>query len=81
MSIENQSATAWTSILPDGAVSVESGENFVVLRASKHLQRRFEALLERKKSATLTPGETAEFDAICHLDEALSWLNRLARTP
>jgi len=66
-------------MLPDGAVSVESGAGSVVLRASKPLQNRFEVLVERKKSATLTQKEAAEYDAICHLDEALSWLNRLAR--
>lgn len=58
---------------------MESGGNSVILRASSALQSRFETLLERKKSATLSPEEAREYEAICHLDEALSWLNRLAR--
>jgi hypothetical protein len=38
-------------------------------------------LLERRKAGTLTPDEGGEYEAICQLDHALSWLNRLARAP
>ena len=72
-------STAWASRLPDGAVSVEGGGDSVILRASHSLRSRFETPLERKKSATLSPDEAREYEAICHLDDALSWLNRLAR--
>lgn len=71
--------TTWTSALPDGAVSVEGDGDTLLLKASQHLQERFEQLLERKKSATLTESEADEYEAICELDDALSWINRLAR--
>jgi hypothetical protein len=38
-----------------------------------------EALLAGRKAGTLTPEEAREYEAICDLDTALSWLNRLAR--
>lgn len=65
--------------LPDGAVSVELIDGNLVLRASETLQKRFEELLERRKAGALTPDEDGEYEAICRLDDALSWLNRLAR--
>lgn len=67
--------------LPDGAVSVELIGGDLVLRASGSLQKRFEELLERHKAGTLNQDEDGEYEAICQLDHALSWLNRLARTP
>ena len=67
--------------LPDGAVSVETVDGDLVLRASGKLQQQFEQLLQRRKSGTLTPEEGELYEAICQLDHALSWLNRLARTP
>ncbi len=72
---------SWIRSLPDGAVSVAAEGNSLVLRASHGLQQQYESLLERRKEGTLTSDEQREFDAICELDEALSWLNRLARAP
>ena len=69
----------WIGHLPDGAVSVEQQGTTLVLRASKRLQEQLETLLEKKKSGTLSPQEDREYKAICDLDNALSWLNRLAR--
>lgn len=69
----------WIPLLPDGAVSVENVAGGLVLRASQKLQQRFEKLLERRKAGTLTPDETQQYEAMCELDDALSWLNRLAR--
>jgi hypothetical protein len=66
--------------LPDGAVSVEKVDESLVLRASEKLQERFEDLLERRKAGTLTAEDDQQYQAICALDDALSWLNRLART-
>ena len=76
----NQSQVpSWTRRLPDGAVSVsELGGNWV-LRASWPLQARFEELLDRRKLGSLDQDESEEYDALCALDDALSWLNRLAR--
>lgn len=73
-------STTWTAALPDGAVSVEGNGDTLLLKASEVLQQRFEELIERKKSATLTEAECEEYEAICELDNALSWINRLART-
>lgn len=70
---------AWVQYLPDGAISVEIAGPTLVLRASNKLQERFEALLDKRKAGTLSTEEKCEFEAICDLDTALSWLNRLAR--
>lgn len=69
----------WIHSLPEGAVSVERQDHKLVLRASQQLQQQFEDLLERRKSAKLTAEESEQYDAICELDDALSWLNRLIR--
>ena len=74
-----QGAYAWVQYLPEGAVSVDIEGPTLVLRASQPLQERFEALLARRKAGTLSPEEMHEYEAICDLDTALSWLNRLAR--
>ena len=65
--------------LPDGAVSVSALGGDWVLRASQPIQAKFEQLLERRKQGTLDAEESEEYAAICALDDALSWLNRLAR--
>jgi len=72
-------AHAWVQYLPDGAISVDIEEATLVLRASHRLQERFEALLAKHKADSLSPEEQREYAAICDLDTALSWLNRLAR--
>jgi hypothetical protein len=74
-----QDAYTWVQYLPEGAVSVDIEGPTLVLRASQPLQERFEALLARRKTGTLSPEETHEYEAICDLDTVLSWLNRLAR--
>jgi hypothetical protein len=72
-------AQAWVRSLPDGAVSVDIEDATLVLHASQQLQERFEILLDKQKAGTLSPEEQREYAAICDLDMALSWLNRLAR--
>jgi len=72
-------AHAWVHYLPDGAVSVDTEDTTLVLRASQKLQERFDVLLDKRKAGTLTPEEQREYAAMCDLDTALSWLNRLAR--
>lgn len=74
-----QDVHAWIPHLPDGAVSVDIEGSTLVLRASKKLQKRFEMLLDKKKAGTLSHDENREYEAICDLDTALSWLNRLTR--
>jgi hypothetical protein len=81
-SLEQLSATDaqdWVRHLPDGAISLDIEASTVVLRASSKLQDRFETLLDKRKAGALSPQETREYEAICDLDKALSWLNRLAR--
>lgn len=72
-------AHAWVHDLPEGAISVDIEDATLVLRASKNLQERFEGLLDKWKVSALSPDEQREYAAICDLDTALSWLNRLAR--
>jgi hypothetical protein len=72
-------AQAWVRSLPDGAISVGLEDAILVLHASKKLQERFELLLDKRKAGMLSPKEQREYAAICDLDTALSWLNRLAR--
>ena len=68
-------------LVPDGAISIETDRNSVVLRASRQLQARFEDLLERCKCGELKEAEEQELQTIDQLDATLSWLNRLARRP
>lgn len=70
---------SWAGALPDGAVSVDGDRRHLILRASRGLQARFEELLTKQKSEALSPSELLEYNAITELDDALSWLNRLAR--
>jgi hypothetical protein len=65
--------------VPDGAISVAVEGSSLVLKASNALQERFETLLAKQKEGTLSAEETRKHQAICDLDTALSWLNRLAR--
>ena len=69
----------WVRYIPDGAISLDIEASSVVLRASSKLQERFDALLDKRKSGTLSPQEAREYESIRDLDKALSWLNRLAR--
>ncbi len=69
----------WATALPDGAVSVETVDGAIVLRASRVLQERFEELLDKRKDGKATPGELSEYDAITELDETLTDLNRVLR--
>jgi hypothetical protein len=77
--ITAQDAHVWVQHVPDGAVSVAVEDATLVLKASTALQERFEALLAKRKAGVLSDEETREYQAICDLDAALSWLNRLAR--
>jgi hypothetical protein len=74
-----QNSHVWVQYVPDGAVSVAVEGSTLVLRASNTLQERFEALLAKRKAGALSVEETRKYEAICDLDTALSWLNRLAR--
>jgi hypothetical protein len=64
--------------VPDGAVSVAVEDSTLVLKVSNVMQEHFETLLAKRKAGALSDEETREYQAICDLDTALSWLNRLA---
>ncbi len=74
-----QNSHIWVQYVPDGAVSVAMEDSTLVLKASNALQEHFEILLAKRKAGALSVEETREYQAICDLDTALSWLNRLAR--
>ena len=74
-----ENSNEWVTQIPDGAVSVETLGSAFVLRASRKLQDRFEYLLDARNQGKLTADENAEYDAICDLDNALSWINRQLR--
>ena len=74
-----QNSHVWVQYVPDGAVSVAVEDSTLVLKASNALQERFETLLAKRKASALSVEETRENQAMCDLDTALSWLNRLAR--
>ena len=74
-----QHSHVWVQYVPDGAVSVAVEGTALVLKASNALQERFETLLAKRKNGALSVEETREYQAICDLDIALSWLNRLVR--
>ena len=77
--ITAQDSHLWVQHVPDGAVSVAVEDETLVLKASTALQERFETLLTKQKEGTLSAEEDREYQAICDLDAALSWLNRLVR--
>ena len=77
--IAAQNSHVWVQYVPDGAVSVTVEDSALVLKASTGLQERFATLLAKQKAGALSAEKTREYQAICDLDTALSWLNRLAR--
>lgn len=77
--ITAQDSHIWVQYVPDGAVSVAVEDATLVLKASNALQERLETLLAKRKAGALSVEETREYQAMCDLDTALSWLNRLAR--
>jgi len=75
-----QNLHVWVQYVPEGAVSVAVEDSTLVLKASTALQERFETLLAKRKAGALSVEETREYQAMCDLDTALSWLNRLLAT-
>ena len=78
-SLDEAQSLGWIQRLPDGAVSLSELGGSWVLRASQPLQARFEELLERRKQGTIDADDSEEYETLSSLDDALSWLNRLAR--
>ena len=59
-----QNSHVWVQHVPDGAVSVAVGDSTLVRKASKTLQKRFEALLAKQKAGALSVEETRKYQAI-----------------
>ncbi len=63
----------------ENVVELELEQGVIIFRASTVLQRRIEELLEKEKTASLTPEETEEFNAYEEIDDYLSRVNCLIR--
>lgn len=67
------------SLPREGAVNLELEEGVLVLRVSQATQDRIEELLDKKSAAPLSEAEETELDHYEHIDDYLSFINRLTR--
>lgn len=67
------------SLPREGAVNLELEEGVMVLRVSQATQDRIEELLDKQSITTLSEAEETELDEYEHLDDYLSFINRLTR--
>ncbi len=63
----------------ENAVKLELEQGVIIFRASSTVQKRVEELLEKEKSATLSPEELSELNSYEEIDDYLSHVNRLIR--
>ena len=63
----------------EGAIGVELEEGVLILRVSKSVQNRIEALLLKQRTSNWTPAEENELQQYEDIDDYLSFLNRLSR--
>jgi len=63
----------------DGAINLEVEQGVIILRASKAVQDRIEALLNKQQTEKLTRAEKRELQQYEQIDDYLSLLNRLSR--
>ena len=63
----------------ENAVKLELEQGVIIFRASSNVQERIEELLEKEKTASLTPKEIQELNAFEEIDDYLSHVNRLIR--
>ncbi|MBI3653216.1 MAG: hypothetical protein HY231_19485 [Acidobacteria bacterium] len=63
----------------EGAISLELEQGVLILRASKTVQNRIQALLRKQQTAKLTAVEDKELQQYEQIDDYLSLLNRLSR--
>jgi hypothetical protein len=63
----------------EGAVNLELEEGVLVLRVSQATQDRIEELLDKQSVASLSEAEETELDEYEHIDDYLSFINRLTR--
>lgn len=58
-------------------ICVEKVGDWNLFKFSEPLQLRMETLLDKRKADQLTPGETAELDAIAELDRIFTHINAM----
>jgi hypothetical protein len=63
----------------EGSIAVELEQGVLILRVSKSVQVRIEALLDKQRTSTLSPAEENELQQYEDVDDYLSLLNRLSR--
>lgn len=63
----------------EGAIGVDLEEGVLILRVSKSVQDRIEALLSKRRESRLTAAEENELLQYEDVDDYLSFLNRLSR--
>ena len=63
----------------EGAIGVELQEGVLILRVSKSVQNRIEALLLKQRMSNLSPAEANELQQYEDIDDYLSFLDRFSR--
>jgi uncharacterized protein YnzC (UPF0291/DUF896 family) len=63
----------------ENAVKLELEQGVIIFRASSTVQKRVEELIEKEKSAALSPEELSELNSYEEIDDYLSHVNRLIR--
>ena len=58
-------------------ICIEKVGDWNLFKFSEPLQLRMETLLDKRKADQLTPGETAELDAIADLDRIFTHINAM----
>lgn len=58
-------------------ICIEKVGDWNLFKFSEPLQLRMETLLDKRKADQLTPGETAELDAIAELDRIFTHINAM----
>ena len=67
------------SLVKEGALSLELRDGVPMLRASKSVQTRIDALLRKQQDQSLSDAENKEFDSYEAIDDYISLLNRITR--
>lgn len=62
-----------------GAIDLELEQGVLIFRVTPIVQERIETLLDKQRSAALTPAEAEELQQYEVVDDYLSYLNRVIR--
>lgn len=63
----------------ENAVKLELEQGVIIFRASSKVRERIQELIEKEKTASLTPEETEELNVYEEIDDYLNHVNRLIR--